>query len=333
MSFPVDSGMEEEEEFATDGSALQDIQSLLGGGDENPLPGTDDTGDREEEREEETPEDEEEIEGAGDEGEEEEEASAAEEAAQDVAEDEEEEEEEEATTGPDLVLTQQLADQTRLIAEQGAQIQQLMLQAQAPKEEEAKPEAAEIPDYTFNIPSNLIEALVSGDPNQANQALTLLLKGAATAVHKSVREEQETLRNQAMQGVQANFRSENTAQQQRQAIVSDFYGTFPGLNRPIFKQIVDQVSDTVQRRRGDTLWTPELRDAIAAEAVQQIKTQTGLDVDLASKVPAEAKVPGKTSSKKKAKAKKVVRGKGRRASSSNSKVTDDILSLLDETVG
>lgn len=162
---------------------------------------------------------------------------------------------------------QSLEDQAAL-----RRIAQALEQRPAQPQQEKKEKDEELPNYMFDIPSDLVRALRSEDESEARQGIQMLLSGVLKAAHNAIRQEftqrlatnSETLQKQM---------SEAQAQVQvRQAVTADFYQAYPQLNNPAVQPIVSQVWDHIVRTENPQQWTEQLRTRIGNAVIERIKS-------------------------------------------------------------
>ena len=307
-----------EGELADDGTALQDVMKILEAGGEG-LPGEEaevkeekpvvkePLAELKEPSEEEIPEDE----------------IVEEEPEEEV---EEEEVEEEPAAGGEAPLTaDEFLNRLEVLQQENARLTGLVSATPtgpAPVVPDV-PKEQPFPDYMFNIPSNMMEGLAAEELPERTRAMQLLLQAASTAVHKSIREEMHSELKLHGQTLIENIDSANAQREHSRTIAQDFYGTYPELDRPIFRRVVDSVQSRVQASRTDATWNPKLRDAIAKEAIREIKSQTGVELKLGKKV-ARPRPPGK-------KAPRIVKKGTRGVADPRTSIAKDIVSLRDGT--
>ena len=131
-----------------------------------------------------------------------------------------------------------------------------------PKDTKEEP-ADKIPEYDFEIPDKLINHLTSDKVEEFKVGVQALAKGIAGAIHAQMRTHMAqsydprfaSLPQQVIQIVAAHQRNIET--------MNDFYGTYPELNHPPLKPIIEQIGKDVAKELGKTAWDNELRDAIA----------------------------------------------------------------------
>lgn len=156
-------------------------------------------------------------------------------------------------------LEAELAAMRSILTAQPAPVpQQPPTQPQAPAEDP-------LPSYDFNVPAGLVDALADENPTRRAEALRALCTGVAESVHRQVRAEYRPWMQRQHQELQA-------AEERRQSVQRDFYGTYPQLDHPGLRGIVEWASgQAIAARRGNATWDTALRDDIARRAIAVIQ--------------------------------------------------------------
>lgn len=174
------------------------------------------------------------------------------------------------------------------------------VEAQAPKPADTAP--AKDPDDEFvqqaygslRVPPELIEALNDDDPSKRGQVLSGLLSGilirAAKDARTYVRQELSSLRDQ-VPTLATKTLDERT---ETERVWTDFSATYPQFSGQRLRPVVGQVAmDTARQWLAEgkqVSWTPEFRDAVAAN----FSRETGIPLarpDPAAAKPAPKKAP------------------------------------------
>lgn len=135
--------------------------------------------------------------------------------------------------------------------------------ANAPKPPEA-PAAPDVPQYNIGFPPELKEALRSQDPEVFMQGLQALSIGIAQITHQNLREEYRKFYDEREQKIVHRIQTETAARESAQRIFTDFYGSYPQLNKPELHQVVSQAAKAVtEELGGNPPWTPELKKKVA----------------------------------------------------------------------
>lgn len=177
-------------------------------------------------------------------------------------------------------LRQQLAERDAIIRRFAQQPAQPQPQTPATKQ----PDPWAVPDYRYEIPPQLVAAIRSEDPMEAQAAVGALTAGLAKNIHQT-----------AIAQIQRNFQEilpriveglvERRVQQWN--ITNDFYGTYPELNRPELRALVVSVGQQVAREINAQSWGPRLRDAVA----QRVKSMLGQPAQPAPQPPPPPQQP------------------------------------------
>jgi hypothetical protein len=117
----------------------------------------------------------------------------------------------------------------------------------------------------FRIPPEIQAMLQSEDVEKQHQGLAALVGAVGQTVHKNVRQEilsqRESLRNELRTAI---TRDAEMAQQAR-SVFNDFYGTYPELNKPELRGLVESVSRAVVAETKAQQWSADLRDKIGGK--------------------------------------------------------------------
>jgi hypothetical protein len=148
---------------------------------------------------------------------------------------------------------------------QGQDQGQAQGQAQAQGQNSDQPS---IPNYAFRVPDQLWDQIESDDPNERRQGIGQLLQGVAQAVHQQVQTEyQQQLQNLRQQELPQTIQQTVQQREQQREVYQDFYGTYPDLNHPELRQVVQnagQQEASLRQARGQSVeWGPDFRDAVA----------------------------------------------------------------------
>lgn len=157
-------------------------------------------------------------------------------------------------------LTKLLETQSRLIED--------MQKAQAQPQPKDQPEEDQLPEYNFNVPPQLMQAIESEDPAVRKQGIESLLRGVAMAVHRNIRDESNAFQNKRLPDMVNAMIQQSTVASE---VHRDFYGKYPELNQPHLRHLVQQVGAEIMQQTRTTQWSPRLRDAIAARVKQVVQ--------------------------------------------------------------
>jgi hypothetical protein len=159
--------------------------------------------------------------------------------------------------------------EVQAILEQNAQLQKQLEQMQAqqtqqPQEPQQPEDPLEqlIPPYDYHMPEQLYDLLDSESPDERRTGLHAVMKGISQNVHRTVL--------QQVQGMMTAYVPQQLEQHTQQAelrstISQDFYSTHKDLDKPEIRNIVASVTPQVMQQLGANAWTPQVRDAIAAQ--------------------------------------------------------------------
>lgn len=169
------------------------------------------------------------------------------------------------TPVPDPRLAQ-LEEQNRLLLEMVTRNQQQQTQA-TPSKPPEEPKKEDYPNYMFQVPPQIAEMLQSEDPNAQRQGLAALIAGMGRTVHEHLRREyQETLNNR-IQSFREQFVSDQQRAEQARAVYNDFYTTYPQLNRPELRGVVEYATRQVVAEEKASTWSASLRDKIGSRVL------------------------------------------------------------------
>lgn len=118
----------------------------------------------------------------------------------------------------------------------------------------------------FQLPTELMEYINSGDPAQQAQGLQAVMTGVAQAVTRQLYDHF----NPQVSGFDTKVNEAITSYNQQKEIFNDFYGAYPGLNKPGLHQVVktamEQLLEDPAHR--DKQYSAELRDMAATKAAE-----------------------------------------------------------------
>lgn len=118
--------------------------------------------------------------------------------------------------------------------------------------------------YAVRLPRELTELLRSDDPEKQAQALEALATGIAHITHQNVREEYRQFYSEQEKQIIQKIQTDAATRDYVTRVYSDFYGTYPQLNKPELRQLVQQTAAAVVKEAGgNPAWTPELRRKVA----------------------------------------------------------------------
>lgn len=138
--------------------------------------------------------------------------------------------------------------------------------SKANKEEVKQDDPNKAPEYDFELPDKLIEALSSQDPNQFKVGLTAFAKGVANAVHQQMYSHLQKVYNPRFESMPEQIMSALQAKTNAKAIHDDFYGKYPEFNKEPLKPVIKQIAEQVAKDLNITDYNEKLRDAIALKA-------------------------------------------------------------------
>lgn len=134
-----------------------------------------------------------------------------------------------------------------------------------------QPEDDPVPDYLFDIPSNIVEGLAAEEPQQRKQALQQLVRGLGMEVHARVREDMnkriQNVRSEAQQTQQ-----ETQQQSQVENIRKDYFGQYPKHDSDLIRPVVNRKAQEVFNEWGVREWTQNVRDEIGKRVDRELRT-------------------------------------------------------------
>jgi hypothetical protein len=133
-----------------------------------------------------------------------------------------------------------------------------------------------VPQYMYQVPPQVAQALAHEDPNIRSQALSAWTAASLQQVHQQMRNEVAkvvgNLRNEIPQVIQAMTQY----QQATQSIFQDFYGTYKELDKTEFRPVVMQIAQKLKDERPDLAqggWNARFRDELAARVAKTLNVQ------------------------------------------------------------
>lgn len=169
-------------------------------------------------------------------------------------------------------------------------------QAQSKQEEKPVDPLKQIPDYVYDIPDPLLQAMNSEDPAERKQGMQVLIQGVAKGIHERVAHAAikriEAVQAAVPQMIQAQMQSAQTAQ----TVSQDFYGKYPQLNNPALKPLIQTVAkqymETVKATTGqEPQWNEQLRDEIAKKVIEAVSGAIPQNADVPPQQPAANSAP------------------------------------------
>lgn len=158
------------------------------------------------------------------------------------------------------------------LAEERKRFDTLLQQKEKPKEVEtptAEQEVQEIASkYNFNVQPDLVEAMQSDDTGVSAGALNSIVLGTALAVHKAVREEYMEKISDLEKRLVGRVNGAAQAASKEEA-VNQFYATYPQLNSPAIRPIVQQVA--IEQAKKGAVWGEQTMLAIAQQTREVLK--------------------------------------------------------------
>lgn len=156
--------------------------------------------------------------------------------------------------------------------EQIAQLNQRL--GGAPGQPEAPPEytGPPMPDYLFNVPDQILEAVRSDDLEVQRAAYANMISGMAKAVHQSM---YGTLQEGLTPIIENRISDSRVEQDRRRNMHDDFYGTYKFLDNPQLKPMIAATAAQVSREWGTQEWSQQMRDEIYRRVVQTLQTVQG----------------------------------------------------------
>jgi hypothetical protein len=147
------------------------------------------------------------------------------------------------------------------------------------------PTADQIPDYMFEMPDQLVEALQAEDPAVRKSAYAHLIAGAAQAIHAKM---SESLQTTLAPMIREQIQTSGQESRRRQDMHDDFYGTYAFLNQPQLKPMVASTAGQVAAEWRTNEWSPQMRDEVYRRVIATLQTVQGV---VGAPAPAPAPVP------------------------------------------
>jgi len=177
-----------------------------------------------------------------------------------------------AVVDPELALLRET------IKQQGNQITQLT-QALTPQSQPAQQpgqpavDPDPLPTYQFPIPAEFMESWRSEDPVVQQQALQQLISSIGRTVHRNVRAEYA---ERVPEMVRGQVQTQTQTAQASNTIAGDFYGTYPQMNQPTVRPMVQEATREILAETRQTNWNPTMRDAIARRVMSKVQSISAL---------------------------------------------------------
>lgn len=150
----------------------------------------------------------------------------------------------------------------------------------------AAPAQSDEPNYDFNIPDQLVQALTNEDPAVFKQGVAGFAKGIGLGVHKQVTTYiEKTIPQMLEKALPALINQHMQGYNSRKAIFDDFYGTYKELNNPKLYPLIGQITQEVQTELKTTQWTPAVRDTVAKRVKDFIQSIGGAVPKTETKLP------------------------------------------------
>ena len=143
------------------------------------------------------------------------------------------------------------------------------LTAQPPAQAPAAAPAATtppVPDYTVNLPDDLMDGLASEDAAVRKANMNALIKGTAQVIHRTVMQHVEQRINQVVPAM-VTGQAHEISEQER--IHKSFYGKYPHLVGA--QAIVGQEAVALAAETGAGVWDDAFRDAVHARVMQVLQ--------------------------------------------------------------
>jgi hypothetical protein len=157
-------------------------------------------------------------------------------------------------------LREELRRSQGLLAElQGQFIKSSGQKAQSEKE---APKGPSIPDYMFQIPDEIANGVYSDDASERKAALAHLVSGIGQSVHQTLLAEFEGRLASVQKELPERMTQTVEAQNLREQIRQDFYGSFRDLDRAELYPLVKHFTGQVMAEGKHKSWGPALRDEI-----------------------------------------------------------------------
>lgn len=120
------------------------------------------------------------------------------------------------------------------------------------------------------VPEALVNALRSDDPVEARTAVNLLVQGAANMAYRKAQADIQSLITEGLPNMMVQF---TQATQVAKTVETDFYGTYPQLNKPELKPLVANIGQQIAQEEGAAFagYTPAFRDKIATRVIQLLQ--------------------------------------------------------------
>lgn len=156
--------------------------------------------------------------------------------------------------------TSKEADAWKQLAEERGK----QLEVAAPKKTE-KENGLKIPEFDYTISDEHIEALGSQDPKVFKGGVAALAKGLSAGIFAHIVNHLHESYNPRFDSIPVQMMNVLAAKEQADNVRKDFYGTYPELDHPQLKGLIEQVGKAKAKELGKTVWDKELRDATAKE--------------------------------------------------------------------
>lgn len=155
-------------------------------------------------------------------------------------------------------------------------ISQMRRQQQTPTEKPKEEKPGEEPDFSFNIPGELVKLMESEDPGERQQGMALFAQGIARAAYNTAAQRIQALQQQQIPNMITQML---TLHDQARAVAEDFYGSNPDLNRAELRPFIRETARVVAEETGAQSWTPELKRKVE----QRVRQTLGLKKPTAPK--------------------------------------------------
>lgn len=136
--------------------------------------------------------------------------------------------------------------------------------ASAPGQTQAQPQTpayAQVPDYGYNIPPQVMAGLSSEDPQVATQALGTILTGVSRNVHQVV---MQSARQMIQQSLIPHIKQEMQNAIAAAEIFRDFYGDYKDLNDERFRPLIVSEAERLAKTQGPNFsYGPNFKQALA----------------------------------------------------------------------
>lgn len=121
--------------------------------------------------------------------------------------------------------------------------------------------------FNLGVPDALVNALRSEDPQQFTNGVGALINGLANHLWNEMSAHLKTQMEELTNSVPRYIDSYASQARQQEDVARDFYGTYPQLDSPMLKTMVQTVGSQIAQewaQSGRSLsWSPQLRDEIA----------------------------------------------------------------------